>query len=310
MRVAILMPGDMGHGVGQALIAAGHEVVTALDGRSERTRGLARSAGIRDAGALDSAVGEAELVLSILPPDRAEAQAAAVADAMRRTGARPAYVDCNAVSPMTMRRIAAKVAGAGAPVIDAGIIGLNPVKAPGTRFYVSGPDCAPMLALDCDAIRVRAVGAEIGRASALKMAYAALTKGTAALQAALLLAALRLDVYDELVAEFGESQAGTLKSMRDRVPFLPADSARWAPEMDEIADSFAAVGLPQGFHRAAAELYRVIAGTPLAAETRETMDRTRTLEEALAAYAAALDQSSTTSPGSTPQSDDFRTHPS
>ena len=98
--------------------------------------------------------------------------------------------------------------------------------------------------------------------------------------------------------------------MRERVPFLPADSGRWAPEMDEIADSFAAVGLPQGFHRAAAELYRIIAGTPLAAETRETMDRGRTLEEALAVYLTALDQSSTISFGSTPQTADLRTQPS
>src|SRR5690606_23825933 len=119
-------------------------------------------------------------------------------------------------------------------------------------FYVSGPYCAPVLALDCDTIRVRAIGAEIGRASALKMVYAALTKGTWALQTALLMAALRLDVYDELISEFEGSQTDELKAMRARVPFLPADSGRWAPEMDEIADTFAAAGVPEGFHRAAA----------------------------------------------------------
>ena len=288
--IAILMPGDMGHGVGQALIAAGHAVHTALDGRSEHTRQLASRAGIRDAGSVDAAVAGAELVLSILPPDRAEAQAQAVAGAMARTANRPVYVDCNAVSPMTMRRVAGIMADAGAPVIDCGIIGLNPVKAPGTRFYVSGPDCAPMLALVCDAIRVQAVGAEIGRASSLKMVYAALTKGTAALQTALLLTALRLDVYDDLIREFEASQPGPLKAMRDRIPFLPADSGRWAPEMEEIADSFAAVGVPDGFHRAAAEIYRIMARTPFAAETRETLDRERTLEQALAGFAAALER--------------------
>jgi 3-hydroxyisobutyrate dehydrogenase-like beta-hydroxyacid dehydrogenase len=286
--VAILMPGDMGHGVGQALIAAGHEAITALDGRSERTRRLARRAGIRDAGALDDAVGAAGLVLSILPPDRALPQARAVAEAMRRTGARPVYVDCNAVSPMTAREVAGAIAAVDAPVIDCGIIGLNPVRAPGTRFYVSGPDCAPMLALGSDAMRVRAIGAEIGRASALKMAYAALTKGTSALQTALLLAALRLDVLDELLAEFAGSQAAALEAMRERLPFLPADAARWAPEMDEIAETFAAVGVPDEFHRGAAAIYRLMARTPLAAETRETLDRSRTLEEALAVYAAHL----------------------
>jgi 3-hydroxyisobutyrate dehydrogenase-like beta-hydroxyacid dehydrogenase len=287
-RVAILMPGDMGHGVGQALMAVGHDVLTALDGRSERTRGLARRAGIRDAGALEDAVGEAEIVLSILPPDRALAQARAVAEAMRSTGARPVYVDCNAVSPMTAREVAAAIVALDAPFIDCGIIGLNPVKAPGTRFYVSGPDCGPMLALAGDAIRVKAVGAEIGRASALKMVYAALTKGTSALQTALLLAALRLDVLDELVAEFEVSQAGHLKGMRERLPFLPADAARWAPEMDEIAETFAAVGVPDEFHRGAAAIYRLMARTPFAAETRETLDLGRTLEEALEGYAAHL----------------------
>lgn len=286
--VAILMPGDMGHGVGQALIAAGHEAVTALGGRSERTVRLAHRAGIRDVGSAEAAVREAEIVLSILPPDRALDQAKAVAAAMRRTGARPVYVDCNAVSPMTARHVAEAITAVDAPFIDCGIIGLNPVKAPGTRFYVSGPDCAPMLALGSEAIRVKAIGAEIGRASALKMVYAALTKGTSALQTALLLAALRLDVYDELVGEFEGSQPGPLKAMRERLPFLPADSARWAPEMDEIAGTFAAAGVTDGFHRAAGDVYRLMARTALAAETRETLDRDRTLEETLAIFAAEL----------------------
>jgi 3-hydroxyisobutyrate dehydrogenase-like beta-hydroxyacid dehydrogenase len=286
--VAILMPGDMGHGVGQALIDAGHEVVTALEGRSERTRGLARRAGIRDAGSLDETIAAAEVVLSILPPGQALEQARAVTESMRRAGAKPVYVDCNAVSPMTARKVAEVIAAAGAPFVDCGIIGLNPVKAPGTRFYVSGPDCAPMLALAGEAIRVQAIGAEIGRASALKMVYAALTKGTSALQTALLLAALRLDVLDELTAEFEGSQSGPLKAMRARLPFLPADAARWAPEMDEIAETFAAVGVPDDFHRGAAAIYRLMARTPLAAETRETLDLGRTLDEALAVYAAHL----------------------
>lgn len=286
--VAILMPGDMGHGVGQALIGAGHDVVAALDGRSEHTRGLARRAGMRDAGSVDTAVRAADLVLSILPPDRALEQARAVAEAMQRTGTAPVYVDCNAVSPMTARKVAEAIAPAGAPFIDCGIIGLNPVKAPGTRFYVSGPDCAPMLAFGSKVMLVQAIGAEIGQASALKMVYAALTKGTSALQTALLLAALRLGVLDDLLGEFEGSQSGPLKAMRERLPFLPADAGRWAPEMDEIAKTFAAAGVTDGFHRAAGDIYRLMARTPIAAETRETLDQRRTLEEALAIFADQL----------------------
>ncbi len=97
-----------------------------------------------------------------------------------------------------------------------------------------------------------------------------------------------MGVLDELLAEFGASQAGPLKSMRERLPFLPADAGRWAPEMDEIAATFAAAGVPDDFHRGAAAIYRLMARTPLAAETRETLDLDRTLEEALAVYAAHL----------------------
>ena len=100
-RIAILMPGDMGDGIDRALRAHGHEVITCLDGRSARTRGLAAAAGLRDAGSLEAVVAEADLVLSILPPEAALAQAEAVAAAMAAPGARPTYVDCNAVSPTT-----------------------------------------------------------------------------------------------------------------------------------------------------------------------------------------------------------------
>ncbi|MEM6549458.1 MAG: DUF1932 domain-containing protein [Pseudomonadota bacterium] len=286
--VAILMPGDMGHGVGQALIERGHPVVTALAGRSAHTRGLAEKAGIRDAGTLADAVAAADVVLSILPPDRAVPQAEAAAKAMAETGASPAYVDCNAISPMTAAKVAEALAPARCPVIDCGIIGLNPLKAPPTRFYVSGPDCGAMTALDSDAIRVEVMGDKMGDASALKMVYAALTKGSWTLQTALLMTAMRLGVLDPLLKEFDYSQAGPVQAMRARTPFLPADAARWVPEMEEIAATFASAGVTPDFHNGAAEVFRVLARTPFAAETRETLDQSRTLEDALAEYVKHL----------------------
>jgi len=160
----------MGHAVGRVLIQHGHGVLTCLDGRSERTRGLARAVGIRDVGSLDAAVGEASLVLSILPPAAALGQARVVAGAMERTGAKPVYVDCNAISPGTAVDAGAVIEGAGAVFIDAGIIGLAPDgHGPGPRFYVSGPDTTPMEALDGKGFQVKAIGSAIGRASALKM---------------------------------------------------------------------------------------------------------------------------------------------
>jgi 3-hydroxyisobutyrate dehydrogenase-like beta-hydroxyacid dehydrogenase len=286
--IAILMPGDMGSGVGRALREHGFEVITSLAGRSERSRGLAAAAGLRDAGCLEDTVRAADLILSILPPAQAVAQANAVAAAMTATGATPIYVDCNAVAPATVRRAAEAIAAAGAPFIDCGIIGLPPGKSPETRFHVSGPDTAPMEALNGKGISVFPMGPQIGRASALKMVYAGLTKGTWTLHTALLLGAWRMGVFDELIAEYSNSQGAALKAMRDRVPQLPTDAGRWVGEMKEIAASLSDAGVPAGFHQAAAEIFRIIDRTPFSAETRETVDLSRTLEQAIAVYAEHL----------------------
>ncbi|HUF86467.1 MAG TPA: DUF1932 domain-containing protein [Thermohalobaculum sp.] len=287
-RIAILMPGDMGHGVGRALAGHGHEVITCLAGRSGRTRALAEAAGLRDVGGLEALVREAELILSILPPAAALAQAEAVAGAMRATGARPTYVDCNAVSPMTAAKVGEVIAGAGAPFIDCGIIGLAPGKGPAARFHVSGADTGPMERLDGKGIEVIAMGPEPGRASALKMVYAGLTKGTATLHTALLVAAWRMGIFEETVSEYANSQGAALEAMRARVPRLPADAARWVGEMEEIAATLAAAGVTPGFHEGAAEVFALIARTPFAAETRESWDESRTLEEAIEVYARHL----------------------
>ena len=287
-RIAILMPGNMGHGVGRALRQHGHDVMTCLAGRSARTRGLAEAAGIRDAGSLAALVAEADLILSILPPDAAVAQAGAVAAAMTATGARPVYVDCNAVSPMTVREVGRVIAAADAPFIDCGIIGLAPGKGKPTRFHVSGPDTTPMERLDGKGISVLAMGPEIGRASALKMVYAGLTKGTMTLHTAMLLAAWQLGIYDEVVAEYANSQPAALAAMQGRVPKIPADAGRWIGEMEEIAATLASVGVTSGFHDGAAEIYRVLDRTPFAAETRETLDMSRTIDEAIPVYAKYL----------------------
>lgn len=286
--IAILMPGDMGSGVGRALRENGLDVITSLAGRSERSRGLAAAAGLRDAGSLEDTVRAADLILSILPPAQAVAQAQAVAAAMAATGAKPTYVDCNAVSPATALKVGAEIAAAGAPFLDCGIIGLPPGKSPETRFHVCGPDTAPMERLHGKGISVFPMGPEIGRASALKMVYAGLTKGTWTLHTTLLLGAWKMGVFDALVAEYENSQGAALKAMRDRIPRLGTDAGRWVGEMEEIAASLRDAGVPSGFHEAAAEIFRIVDRTPFAAETRETADLSRTLEQAIEVYAQHL----------------------
>ena len=293
--VAVLGTGDMGSAVGGALVRAGYRVVTDLSGRSAHSRALAARAGLVDLGSLAAVVREAELVLSIVPPAAAHACADDVAAALRATGTKPAFADCNAVAPATVGAIARLFDGTGAPFIDAGIVGRAP--RPGgerTRFYVSGAARGALLELDVAGIVFVDLGEQIGAASALKMAYASLNKGTDALHAAVLLAALRLGVLEPLLKECESSQAEALARMKARTPFLAATAARFTGEMAEIAETYAAVGVTPDFHRGAEWLYALLARTPLAAETRATLPRERSLEDALVVFNAALDAASAT----------------
>ena len=287
--VAILSPGDMGHAVGRALSAHGLRIVTCLEGRSERTRGLSEAAGFVNLPSLKSLVSEADLILSIMPPSAAVAAARSVAAAIGATGSKPYYADCNAVSPATARAIEALFSDCGASFVDAGIIGPPPGKgAQPTRFYVSGPQAEVIDAIDGAGISVRQMGPEIGRASAIKMCYAAVTKGSWTLFTAALTTAEVMGLTDLYLAELESSRPHVATEMRRMVPRLPVDAGRWIGEMEEIASTLGNAGLPREFHEGAANLFRLLENTPIAAETRETIDPTRTLEDVLAIYAGTF----------------------
>ncbi len=140
--IGLISPGDMGQAVGALLVDGGVRVVTCVAERSDRTRALARSAGFTEVPTLDALVRESELVLSIVPPAQAVAVARDVASALRSTGSRVVYVDCNAIAPRTARDVAAVIAPTGSGFVDAGIVGGPPRDAPSPRFYASGPDRA------------------------------------------------------------------------------------------------------------------------------------------------------------------------
>jgi 3-hydroxyisobutyrate dehydrogenase-like beta-hydroxyacid dehydrogenase len=279
----------MGVGVGAALAGRGLDVVTCLAGRSEESWARAKRADFRDLPDLEALIGEADLVLSILPPAAAPALAREVAAAMVRAGSAPPYADCNAVSPETSRAIGETIGAAGADFIDGGIVGAAPGKSDTpVRPYVSGPCAELMAALDGPEIAVRPCGAEIGRASAVKMCYAAVSKGTNTLHTAALIAAEALGVGETLNAEFAQSMPAAYRRMRALVPRLPADAARWIGEMEEIARTLESVGVTPRFHQGARDVFALLAATPFAAETRETLDPNRTLEQAVKVYCDQL----------------------
>jgi 3-hydroxyisobutyrate dehydrogenase-like beta-hydroxyacid dehydrogenase len=288
--VAVIGTGDLGSAVGGALVRAGYRVVTAGEGRSTESRRLASQAGIEDLAVLEAAVADARLVLSIVPPAAAVTFAAAAAAAMVNVGAQPTFAECNAVAPETVRAIERALEKTGAPFVDVGIVGRGPSpKGERTRFYVSGAARAAVLGLDCPELALVDLGETIGTASALKMAYSSLNKGTDALLTTVLLAAERLGVRAPLMRELEGSQAEALARMRTRVPFLGATATRFAPEMAEIARTYESVSVTPQFHRGAEWLYALVATTPFATETRATQPRDRSLDEAVAVLAAALD---------------------
>jgi 3-hydroxyisobutyrate dehydrogenase-like beta-hydroxyacid dehydrogenase len=273
--IGLISPGDMGQAVGALLVDGGVRVVTCVARRSERTRALARSAGFTELPDLDSMVRESEQILSIVPPAQAVSVARDVAAALEATGARLVYVDCNAIAPRTAREVAALVAPTGSGFVDAGIVGGPPRDAPSPRFYASGPDRAAFGELRDVGLDVRLLGKEVGEASAVKMCYAALTKGTTAIATELLVAARKLGVYDTLVAELRDSQAAQAKRMGDAVPAMPGKAHRWVAEMEEIARTFEDVGLTPLMFQGAAEMYRLTARSEIGGERPETVDRFR-----------------------------------
>ena len=286
--IAILMPGDMGHGCAIAFRKNGFRVVTNLTDRSERTRGLAAKAEIEDLGSFEEVARQSDLVLSILPPENALEQAKVFADAMLAADAKPSYVDCNAIAPATAERVGAEIARAGAHFTDGGIIGQNPVtENGGTRLYVSGPDTAIVRQLDGRGMVVRDTGKLIGRASGLKMVYASATKGTFSLHAAVLTTAHTMGLTEDYMRELTESQPAMLAAMEQMIPRIPLDAARWEGEMHEIAATFAAAGVTPKFHEGAGDMMALADRTAISAETRETVDTDRTLLQALDMYVAA-----------------------
>lgn len=286
--VGVMSPGDMGSGVGGILVRSGLRVITSLKGRSEASSTRAAEQGIVDVGSLDDVVASSDLMLSILVPSEALVFAASAAESIVRTNSHVAFADCNAVSPATGVKIGKIIAAAGGMFIDAGIIGGSPRTGAIPRFYASGEHAGILAELDGKGISVPVMRGAVGRASGLKMLYAALTKGTAALHASTLMAAKSLGLFDDLIHELEQSQSGTLTAM-GRVNSISAQAFRWIGEMEEIASTFEDAGVTPNIHAGAAETFQKISDSSIGRERVGTVDQDRTLEDTVAAMLVKLD---------------------
>ena len=249
--VALLHPGNMGVTIGAAAATSGARVVWVSHQRGEATRKRANQAGLVDVENLEDALRQSDIVLSVCPPHAA----VDVAEQVAARKFKGVYVDANAVSRATAERIGEIVSRTGASFVDGGIIG-SPVKQAGTtRLYLSGaraPEVAELFSKSM--LDARAIGPEPGAASALKVAYAAWTKGTDAMLLAIRSYAAHEGVDDALLEEWRVSQP-QLEKRCDRAAAVATPKAwRYVGEMEEIAEAFERAGLPGGFHKAAAEL--------------------------------------------------------
>jgi 3-hydroxyisobutyrate dehydrogenase-like beta-hydroxyacid dehydrogenase len=248
--VGLLHPGAMGGAIGAALRAAGHDVWWASEGRSPQSAARAAEAGLADAGSVAAVLARSEVVLSICPPH------AALDVARQIAGFGGVVADCNAIAPATALDAAGVVERGGGAFVDGGIVGPPPAGGDTTRLYLSGARAAEVAALFAGtAVEARVVGPGRTAASAVKMAYAAWTKGSAALLLSAREAARRLGVEEVLVAEWALSLPDLAGRLERAASDAGAKGWRWVGEMGEIARTFADAGLPDGFHRAAAEVF-------------------------------------------------------
>jgi len=267
----------MGSAVGSALLEGGAEVVTTLEGRSQRTGRLAREAGIECLPDLDAVVAGSNVVLSIAPPDQAEAIARDLGEAAARVGTRPLVADLNATSPQTARRVEATLAGAGLELVDGSISGPPPSKPGTTRIYVSGPRAAEVAALRFAGVNVIPVGGEVGSASAVKMCTASVYKGTVALLTQALVTAHANGVLEFVLDDLGELADGAARTIARSA----TKSGRYVGEMHEIASTQAAAGLTPELFEAMATVYSALAVRPLAAQAPEDVGAAADLEDVL-----------------------------
>ncbi len=251
-RIGILHPGQMGITVAISVRNSGNEVFWVSEGRSAESAKRAAGAGLPDAGTIARLCEICPVIVSVCPPEFAERVAEQVAQCFYGG----LFVDANALSPERAQRIAGKLEASHARFVDGGIIGPPATARNRTWLYLAGEHAAEAAGyFIAGPIEVEVLEGGIGRASALKMCFAAYSKGSIALACAILAAARQLDVFDDLKRQWARS-GPSLEELERQIAGAAPKAWRFAAEMHEIAATFECAGVPPEFPRAAAEIFR------------------------------------------------------
>lgn len=254
--IGLLHPGAMGAELGRVLRHQGHHVLWCTAGRSNESRERATDAGLEPVGDLAALIQRSNAVISVVPPHAALDVARSVAEA----GFGGLYLDANTISPARAHEIDAVVVRAGASFVDGGIVGPPPTGEGRTWLHLSGPRAGDVAALfGTGRLATEVVSDAIGVASAVKVAFAAWTKGSTALRTAVLAYVRNAGIESALEEQWERLQPGFWEEARQRAASVTAKAWRFEGEMLEIADALEGQGVPSGFHRTAAEVYRSMA---------------------------------------------------
>ncbi len=256
-KIGFLHPGAMGISLAATAINTGCEAYWVSEGRSSSTRERSEKYGLKETESLQKMCGICDILISVCPPSAAMA----VAEKVAGCSYQGIYADVNAISPDQTKQIGQIITQSGARYVDGGIIGLPAWKKNSTYLYLSGPDA--QIVADCFSegpLVAEVIGEEIGKASALKMCFAANTKGTIALQCAVTAAAEKLGVRKELEKQWAKNGSDYAEKTLETIQKVTAKAWRFTGEMEEIASTFESAGLPGGFHKAAYDIYERIAG--------------------------------------------------
>jgi len=273
-KIGILHPVEMGISIAASAIHNGHQVYWASGGRSDKTRARTEKHSLIEINSVSEFCQTCEFIFSICPPHAAEEVAQSVIEA----GFKGYYLDANAISPQRTIKIGQRMEANDIQFIDGGIIG-GPAWTPKeTWLYLSGQHADKIvLCFSNGPLETKIIGDEIGKASALKMCYAAYSKGTSALLSAILATAEALGVREELYQQWDMDEQGFSERVDRRVARVTAKAWRFEGEMEEIAKTFQEAGLPPDFHKAASEIYRRMSNFKDAVETPSIEDVLRAL---------------------------------
>jgi 3-hydroxyisobutyrate dehydrogenase-like beta-hydroxyacid dehydrogenase len=276
--IGIINPGAMGISVAATMQNSGFDILWAAQGRSAQSKARAAQHNLIDVRTTAELFRRCTVLVSVCPPHAAED----VADQAIAAGFRGLFLDANAIAPQRAVRMGSKLQAAGISFVDGSIIGGPAWQAGKTWLYLSGAEAQTAVTyFAAGPLETEVLSSEIGHASALKACFAAYTKGRTALLSLILAGAQTLGVRPSLERQWERYWPGFAAETQQSVRGVTAKAWRFEGEMHEIASTFESVGLPGGFHAAAAEIYARMAEFKDAAKVPE-------LDEVLTAVCSPL----------------------